>query len=420
MSDGLLGSLDTLNRKLDRILESVGALPATPAAPAAPAAPPAAAPLVDMNLILHQGRGARLRMLPRGAEVFVSAGCSGTWFFEWIEQCYGPIPRHIGVEYYSPKPHDLPANVEWIENTCSDMSSVGTGIADLVFSGQNLEHLWPEEVIGFLMEAARITKPGGLLVMDSPNRLVTEALRTWVHPEHTVEVTPDEACELLVLAGFDVTLNAGVWLNRDPASSAVLPHDWQAGSSWSVPERLVVATDHPDHSFIWWVEGRRSDRAPDGEGLRTRMAAIFATAWQERLQRTLCLPDRTQERRGGALWIRQTEESGGGPLIFGPYVPLPQGRYRCRFHLDNPGSTPVDATFEAVVAGRVLVQQARTLPAGQSQVALEFTLEKLEFGIEFRCLPALGVPLLCRKAIDLEDLEPGRYDLSLMPMGGAA
>ncbi|WP_210332908.1 class I SAM-dependent methyltransferase, partial [Methylosinus sp. H3A] len=60
-----------------------------------------------------------------------------------------------------PRPETLPANVTWIVNTAGNMESVGSSSCDIVFSGQNIEHLWPGEILGFLAEAARVLKPGG-------------------------------------------------------------------------------------------------------------------------------------------------------------------------------------------------------------------------------------------------------------------
>lgn len=37
----------------------------------------------DINHLLHDLRSAHLRRMPR-AEVMLSAGCAGTWYFEWI------------------------------------------------------------------------------------------------------------------------------------------------------------------------------------------------------------------------------------------------------------------------------------------------------------------------------------------------
>ena len=96
---------------------------------------------LDASVLLHQSRSAFLRRMPAGAGILLSAGCAGNWYFEWVERCYGRVENHIGLEYYTPKPDRLPANVTWIANTVSDMSDVATASCDLVFSGENLEHL---------------------------------------------------------------------------------------------------------------------------------------------------------------------------------------------------------------------------------------------------------------------------------------
>ncbi|WP_457302600.1 methyltransferase domain-containing protein, partial [Phyllobacterium sp. P5_D12] len=145
-------------------------------------------PLLDVSYLMHDSRGALLRGMPSGAQRLLSAGCAGKWYFDWIEQTYGRVQEHLGIEYYMPKPEGLADNVTWITNTASDMSGVDDASCDLVFSGQNLEHLWPEEVSGFLLEGARVLKPGGHVVIDSPNRLLTAPLN-WSHPEHTIELT---------------------------------------------------------------------------------------------------------------------------------------------------------------------------------------------------------------------------------------
>ena len=193
-TNGLSDRLAVLEGALLTQSRPNGAFSAAPSAGTAPLrapspAPPAERPApLNVNLLLHQSRGAFLRAMPPGAQRLLSAGCAGLWYFEWIEQTYGRVPEHLGIEYYSPRPEGLPDNVTWIANTASDMSDVPDASCDLVFSGQNLEHLWPEEVAGFVLEAARVLKPGGHLVMDSPNRHVTRLLN-WSHSEHTIELT---------------------------------------------------------------------------------------------------------------------------------------------------------------------------------------------------------------------------------------
>ena len=367
----------------------------------APSTPIDRSPIpVDMSMLLHRGRTALLREVPKGAATFLSAGCSGTWFFEWVEQCYGAIPRHIGLEYYTPRPETLPANVDWIENTCSDMSGVVDSSCDLVFSGQNIEHLWPDETVGFLLEAARVTRPGGMLVMDSPNRAITEALGNWSHPEHTVELTTAEAIELTQLAGFDAAAVKGIWLGRDPATGAVLPFQFADGQAMSLEERLVGGVGQPDHAFLWWIEARRAVRDPDGAALRQRMNAIFQAAWPERVTRTVTGVGEVERRRDGD-WV-VCPSGAAGPLIYGPYMPLRAGRYRCTFHLE--GGPEVRGHCDAVWGeqGHVMASSALALGPARQAMSLEFELPELRFGVQFRCFSAGGGGLACRRVVDLD------------------
>ncbi|HLL81285.1 MAG TPA: methyltransferase domain-containing protein, partial [Longimicrobium sp.] len=302
------------------------------------ASTPAQAPApVDFNMLLHRSRGALLRTMPPGANRLLSAGCSGGWYFDWMEQCYGRVPEHIGIEYYSLRPASLPDNVTWIANTASDMSDVASHGIDLLFSGQNIEHLWPEEVAGFLVEAARVVRQGGHLVVDSPNRDITARYK-WSHPEHTIELTVAEMSELLTLAGFEVTRSAGIWLCRDPRTGRLLPLDANTPDDWSTTERLVAGYALPEHSFIWWLEARRTTQEPRREELERRLQALFATAWPERLQRLNVPAGHSPEFREGVEWIRCAPGNEGAVLV-GPGTPLRAGRYRCTFHFDpDPGA----------------------------------------------------------------------------------
>lgn len=367
------------------------------------ASPGAAAAKVDVNLLLHQSRAAMLRHMPAGAQTLLSAGCSGTWYFNWVEQCYGRVPEHIGIEFYSPRPTDLPDNVNWIANNVSDMSGVASASCDLVFSGQNLEHLWPEEVSGFMAEAARVTRPGGTLVVDSPNRLLTPGLN-WSHPEHTVELTPSEVENLFALAGFDVTKTVGLWLCRDSRTGRMLAFDPNVpDADWSVTERLVAALERPDDAFLWWVEGRRNMDRPDIAGLQAAMNAIFSAAWPERVQRVL--PNATLSRTtiDGSEWI-DVPAGWCGAAMYGPYMPLRAGRYRVGFDV-APAADALDASAICdVVWGDTCTELARAnVPAAGGRISLEFTLPELRFGVQFRCLAHGGAGFRLRRGVILDE-----------------
>jgi SAM-dependent methyltransferase len=216
----------------------------------------------------------------------LSAGCAGRWYFDWIAQRTGHNGRHVGIEFYSPKPADLPDNVEWIANTAGDMNAIADESCDFVFSGQNIEHLWPQDVVGFFLESNRVLKHGALIAIDSPNRLITEPL-VWSHPEHTVELTPAEAEKLARLAGFEVTALKGIWLCRNPVTGRILPLDQAVvDPDYTYAERLLTAEDDPDNSFLWWLEARKTS-SPQPKELAAEMDRIFAEAWPERQRRFL-------------------------------------------------------------------------------------------------------------------------------------
>lgn len=365
-------------------------------------APGETSPL-DVNLLLHQSRGALMREMPAGAQTILSAGCAGRWYFDWVEQTYGPVAHHLGIEFYAPEPPDLPPHATWIANTAGNMEAVEDDACDLVIAGQSIEHLWPDEVAGFLLEAARVTRPGGHLVVDSPNRELTSLLE-WSHPEHTIELTVPEITSLVELAGFDVTTVAGIWLCRDPRTGRVLPFEPEAErTDWSPVERLVAARSDPRNSFLWWLEGRRADRTPRADDVRHEIARIFAAAWPERIGRTKVGAGRRVIERDGEQWIVVPPRSPGA-VLFGPYMPLPAGRHRVTFVFEaDPEARGVLAVCD-VAAGMEGVSIATVeVAAGTVRPSIEVSLEELVFGAQFRCTSAGNAGFMVRRQIVLDE-----------------
>lgn len=281
-------------------------------------------PLVpDFYVLLHELRGHALADMPPGAETLLSAGCSGRWYFDWVEERYGRVARHVGAEAFLPRPADLPANVEWLAQDVADMPSVAGDSVDLVFSGQNIEHLWPDQVAAFLAEASRVLRPGGWLVLDSPNRAVTAPL-VWSHPEHTVEYTVPEIGMLLNLAGFDDVRVRGIWLAHDGASLLPLsPFEGPQSDSMAVLRRAALARERPERSFVWWAEARKR-RTPDGTRVRAYLDAIFDAAWPERLDRFIVPGPSVTDARGRWALL----PAGTAVLVAeGPLFPLRAGSY---------------------------------------------------------------------------------------------
>lgn len=370
-------------------------------------------PPIDFNLLLHHSRSALLRAMPAtGVNTIISAGCSGNWYFDWIESRYGSVKKHIGIEYYSPQPANLPQNVEWIVNTVSEMSDISDKSCELVFSGQNIEHLWPEEISGFLLEAARVISPGGHLVIDSPNRAVTSQFN-WSHPEHIIELTVEEIKKLVTWAGFDVVKVHGIWLCQDPLSNRLLSLEPDTTDlEWSTTERIINALEYPQNSFIWWLEACRSERFPVKEEIELEIKRIFEIAWPERIQRLSIgsgMSIQQREHKGSSEpWI-MSKAGQGGILIYGPYMPLQAGNYTITYLI----SCSSDLSKNQIVARcdvmtgesddpialmDVTVADIKEIP----EIKLSFQLSKMTFGMQFRCQSTGRAEVACRQLVKLE------------------
>lgn len=78
----------------------------------------------DINQLLHDERGLLIRDVPRAENVLLSAKCAGTWYFEWMNEVYRPVPGHICVEFHTSRPDVLDDNFTWIANTANDLHDV--------------------------------------------------------------------------------------------------------------------------------------------------------------------------------------------------------------------------------------------------------------------------------------------------------
>ena len=362
----------------------------------------------DFSESLHELRVEQLQRLPADASIVLHGGAASSWYFTWFEQHFpGTVERHIGVEAFQQRPADLPGNVEWLPRTLGDMAPVADGSVDLVFAGQVVEHLWPGDVAGFLLESHRVLASGGILALDSPNRRVTEAIG-WLHPQHTVEFSVDEIVELVTLAGFDVSDVRGVLLSYDRTTHRFLGIDdleWPV--SWH--ERAERGRDAPEDSFVWWLEAVRADRAPDEGALRARAQALFARFRAARLARLNTPLPVTHGWSGPTV----TALAGHDGVVFhGPYVPVDGGRWRVSLPVRrDPGSIAedgiaawVDAASESgekVHARRPVT--AAELPVGAwTTVPLDLDLPEMTMGVEFRLFATGEAAISARLDLRLE------------------
>lgn len=84
---------------------------------------------------------------------------------------------------------------------------------DVVVNFQVIEHLWDQGQ--FVAECARVLRPGGVLLMSTPNRITFSPGRdTPVNPFHTRELNAAELTELIESAGFVMEVMLGVFHGR--------------------------------------------------------------------------------------------------------------------------------------------------------------------------------------------------------------
>ena len=84
---------------------------------------------------------------------------------------------------------------------------------DVVATLQVIEHVWNHDE--FVGECLRVLRPGGLLLVTTPNRLTfSPGLETPVNPFHTKEFTAAELTDLLAKNGFDVDPAYGLHAGR--------------------------------------------------------------------------------------------------------------------------------------------------------------------------------------------------------------
>ncbi|HEX3781795.1 MAG TPA: class I SAM-dependent methyltransferase, partial [Pseudonocardiaceae bacterium] len=86
---------------------------------------------------------------------------------------------------------------------------IASATIDVIANFQVLEHLWDQA--GFLAECRRALKPGGTLLLTTPNRITfSPGQDRPINPYHTRELDQGELRELLVVAGFTVEFLGGL------------------------------------------------------------------------------------------------------------------------------------------------------------------------------------------------------------------
>jgi SAM-dependent methyltransferase len=121
----------------------------------------------------------------------------------------------VGIDYDALTVHHARATYPAARFVRANLAAlpVRGDVFDVVLSLQVIEHVWnhPE----FLLECRRTLRPGGRLLVTTPNRLTfSPGSSAPVNPFHTKEFTAAELVELLIRCGLEVATVYGLHAGR--------------------------------------------------------------------------------------------------------------------------------------------------------------------------------------------------------------
>lgn len=150
------------------------------------------------------------RLADRCAERDVlEAGCGEGYGADLIADV---ARRVIGLDYDESAVAHVRARYPRIDMRHGNLADLplADGSVDVVVNFQVIEHLWDQGQ--FVAECRRVLRPGGSLLMSTPNRITFSPGRdTPINPFHTRELNAAELTELLTTAGFSVEAVLGVF-----------------------------------------------------------------------------------------------------------------------------------------------------------------------------------------------------------------
>lgn len=156
----------------------------------------------------HEVVYARLADRCRGRDV-LEAGCGEGYGADLIA---GVARRVIALDYDEATVAHVRARYPRVEVRHGNLAALPLPDAsvDVVVNFQVIEHLWDQPQ--FVRECFRVLRPGGELLMSTPNRITfSPGLDTPLNPFHTRELNAAELAELLTGEGFAVDRVYGVF-----------------------------------------------------------------------------------------------------------------------------------------------------------------------------------------------------------------
>jgi SAM-dependent methyltransferase len=210
--------------------------------------------IAEENYWFRRHEVAYLHLLPHCRDaVVLEAGCGEGYGADLLASV---ARRVVGVDYDPSTVAHLAARYRSFATVRGNLAGLPLSCSsvDVVVNLQVIEHLWDQP--GFLAECARVLRPGGLLLVSTPNRITFSPGRdTPLNPFHTTELDAGELAGLLVDAGFTVREMLG--LHHGPRLRA---RDAAHGGSIIGAQVAVAVSGAP------WPERLRADVASVSTG----------------------------------------------------------------------------------------------------------------------------------------------------------
>ena len=174
----------------------------------------------------------------RRSDTVLDLGCG---YGEFLNQVNAA--RRIGVDLNPDSKSRVPAEVEFHQGPCDDLSFLPDGSVDVVFTSNVLEHLEDKAAVErTISEVRRVLKPGGHVIAMGPNiRLVGGAY--WDFWDHSVAISDRSLIELLECKQFEVV----------DAHARFLPYTTKS----SLPRSSALVRRYLHSRLAWQVLGRQ-------------------------------------------------------------------------------------------------------------------------------------------------------------------